>query len=341
MASNSGNNVSAYYSRIASQLYNTLGSILIGIGSVGAVLSCIIFARKTMRKNPGSIYFIAYNAANLLVMLLSLLPPVIAFLTKFDLTVYSLPFCKIVFYLRLALPALSRYYLVLASIDRTLVTSSNAMTRQRSNHRLAYWSIVGVTFINLVFHVHVFVGVNIYQIYPGYYLCYYQAGNYRTFVAYSNLLISGIAPWFLLSVFAVLTLKNLNRIHITPVIAVTSPTNPHRSKDRQRAIILLSEILIYIMFSSATPVYGTYQQITQYNIKSVQQTAIETFVLQVVFLLTFVSPATSFYVNLVVSKTFRQKTTELLCKRRQHRSIHDSQSQNPTATAMDKRITIK
>jgi hypothetical protein len=215
------------------------------------------------------------------------------------------------------------------------------MTRQRSNHRLAYWSIAGVTFITVVFHVHVFVGVNIYQIYPGYYLCYYQAGNYRTFVAYSNLIIDGIAPWFLLSVFAVLTMKNLHRVHIQPLIAGPTPTNPHRSKDRQLAIMLLSEIVTYIIFSSATPVYGIYQQITQYEIKSVDQTAIETFVLHVVFLLTFVNPATSFYVNLVVSKTFRQKTIELFCKQRQHRSIHDSQSQNPIGTAIGKRGAIK
>ncbi len=308
---------------------------------MGAVLSCIIFARKTMRKNPGSIYFIAYNAANLFVMLLSLLPPVIAFITKFDLTVYSVPYCKIVFYLRLVLPVLSQYYLVLASIDRTLVTSSNALIRQRSNHRLAYWSIAAVTFIAVIFFVHLLVGVSIYQIYPGYYLCYYQAGNYRTFTAYSNLIIDGIAPWFLLSVFAVLTMKNLHRIHITPVLAVSSPANPHRSKDRQLAIILLSEIVIYIIFSSATPVYGIYQQITQYERKSVVQQAIETFVLEVVFLLKFVNPSTSFYVNLVVSKTFRQKTSELFCKQRQHRSIHDSQTQNATGTAIDKRTTIK
>jgi hypothetical protein len=215
------------------------------------------------------------------------------------------------------------------------------MTRQRSNHRLAYRSIAGVTLITVIFFVHLLVGVDISEIYPGYYLCYYQAGHYQTFVAYSNLIIDGIAPWFLLSVFAVLTMRNLHRIHIAPVIAVSSTTNPHRSKDRQLAIMLLSEIVTYIIFSSATPVYGIYQQVTQYYIKNVEQTAIETFVLHVVFLLTFVNPATSFYVNLLVSKTFRQKTTELFCKQRHHRSINDSQSQNPTATAVGKRGNIK
>ena len=317
MSSTSDNGLSAYYARVTVLLCSTMGCIFVGIGSVGAVLCCIVFSRKTMRKNPGSIYFIAYNVANLFVMTLSLLPVIVS-ITTFDLTVYSKTYCKIDFYLRLALPVLSRYYLVLASIDRTLVTSSSALIRQRSSHRLAYWSIAGVTFITLIFHVHVFVGVDIYQIYPGYYLCYYQAGNYRTFTAYSNLIINGIGPWFLLSVFAILTLKNLHRIHIQPVNADPTATNTHRSKDRQLAIILLSEILIYIIFSSATPVYGIYQQITQYQIKSVQQKATESFVLNVVFLLTFVSPATSFYVNLLVSKTFRRKTAELFCKQHRH-----------------------
>jgi len=221
------------------------------------------------------------------------------------------------------------------------VTSSNALTRQRSSHRLAYRSIAGVTFITVIFFVHLLVGVDIFEIYPGLYLCYYQAGNYQTFTDYSNLIIDGIAPWFLLSVFAVLTMKNLHRIHITPVIAVSSTTNPHQSKDRQLAIMLLAEIVTYIIFSSATPVYGIYQQITQYYIKSVERTAIETFVLTTVFLSTFVNPATSFYVNLLVSKTFRQKTTELFCKQRQHRLIHVSQSQNPAVPVLANRATVQ
>jgi len=221
------------------------------------------------------------------------------------------------------------------------VTSSNATTRQRSNHRLAYGSIATVTFITFIFFIHLFVGVDITEIYPGYYICYYQAGNYRTFVAYSNLLITGIGPWFLLSVFAVLTLKNLHRVRIQPLNADPTTTNPHRSKDRQLAIMLLSEIVTYIIFSSATPVYGIYQQITQYYIKSVERTAIETFVLTTVFLSTFVNPATSFYVNLLVSKTFRQKTTELFCKQRQHRLIHVSQSQNPAVPVLANRATVQ
>jgi hypothetical protein len=136
-------------------------------------------------------------------------------------------------------------------------------------------------------------------------------------------------------------MRNLHRIHIQPLNTDPTAMNPHRSKDRQLAIMLLAEIVTYVIFSSATPVYGIYQQITQYYIKSVERTAIETFVLTVVFLLTFVNPATSFYVNMLVSKTFRQKTIELFCKHRQHRLIHVSQSQNPAVSVLAKRATVQ
>jgi cytochrome c-type biogenesis protein CcmH/NrfF len=105
--------------------------------------------------------------------------------------------------------------------------------------------------------------------------------------------------------------------------------------------MLLSEIVTYIIFSSATPLYTIYQQITQYESKNVVRQAVEAFVLEVFFLSRFVNPAASFYVNFLVSKTFRQKTTELFCNQCQHRSINDSQRQNPTGTAIGKRTTIQ
>ena len=75
--------------------------------------------------------------------------------------------------------------------------------------------------------------------------------------------------------------------------------------------------------------------------KNIEQDEIESFLLKFFFLLTFVNPATCFYVNLMVSKTFRQKTRELLCMRWQHRLNHNSQSQNPVESVAVKRLPIK
>jgi hypothetical protein len=183
----------------------------------------------------------------------------------------------------------------------------------------------------------VLVGVDIVQLYSDYYQCYYEPGNYGIFIAYSNLLIAGIAPWLLLNVL----LKNLHRVGIQPV-NVSIAINSHRSKDRQLTIMLLSEILIYIICISPTPIFNIYQQITQYETKNAQQQAVEQFLLTAFFILTFINPASNFYVNLIVSKTFCQKTIELLCKQqRQHHFTHRRQSQKPTTVGIANLPTIQ
>jgi hypothetical protein len=339
MTSTAADDVSAYYLRTQHQLNIILSSILVGIGSVSAVLSCIVFAQKTMRQNPGSIYFIAYNLSSLLLLFVALFPLLLSNIVSYNLFSYNVPYCKLYFYGTIMVPMLSRYYLVLASVDRVLVTSSNALTRQRSTHRLAYWSIAGVTLIILLFSIHLLVRVNIYELYPAYYTCYYQPGSYRVFVTYSNLVLAGLVPWLLLSVFAILTLRNLHRIRIQPVNAVSAATNTRRSKDRQFAVILLVEIIIFFLFSAATFIFGIYLQITQYQTENSQQRAIEQFLQNLFYVLSFVPGATTFYVNLAVSKAFRQKTTEVLFKLCQHRPMHGDRRQHITGAVITNRQT--
>jgi hypothetical protein len=330
MTSTTSNNLSAYYTRTASQLYVILGTILMGIGSVGTVLCCIVFAQKTMRKNPVAIYFIAFNVANLFILLLALLPSVLLNITHFDPSVYNVPYCKIEYYFRFICPALSRYYLVLAAIDRTAVTSPNALTRQQSTLRLAYRSIAGVTSVVLLYFIHLLVGVNIYQLSPGYFLCYYQPGDYTSFIVYSTIVVNNFFPSLLLSVFAMLTLKNLRRVRIQPLNTALTGLHTYRSKDRQLAVMLLLEIIIYILFSSMSFGLSIYQQITQYQTKSVQQKLLEQFLQSVFYIFTFVTPATNFYLNVAVSKVFRQKAIQLLFKICQHRPIEGGTRQAAT-----------
>jgi hypothetical protein len=136
MASTDGDDFITYYARIENYLYGILGSSLLCTGSVGNVLSCVVFRQKSMRQNPGSIYFITFNIANLLTLSVYLLPMMLANFHTAS-SPYSVVYCKIQYYVKIVSIVLPLYYLVLTSIDRTLVTSSNASTWQRSSHRLA------------------------------------------------------------------------------------------------------------------------------------------------------------------------------------------------------------
>jgi len=96
-----------------------------------------LYSKKNLRKNPCSIYFIAYNLANVTYVYSSLLGLTLDIGYKIDFNGYNLSICRLYLCIVLLSNCLSPFYLILASIDRISVTSLNALTRQRSTRRLA------------------------------------------------------------------------------------------------------------------------------------------------------------------------------------------------------------
>ena len=308
------------YSAIQTQFYTIAGPVLIALGIVGAILNCCTFTQKSLRQSPCAVYFIAYSIANFLSVLFGLLPPVLLYSVNIDPSSYNEIYCKIRFYMSIVPPILSPIYLLLASTDRTFVTSRNARTRQRSTHRLAYWSIAVATVTALLFYIHILIRVHIIEFFPGFSFCYYDDSAYGTFFVYSALLIGLLLP-FLMSIFAVLTLKNIRKVHIHPIVNIRTGISNQISKDRQLAIMLLSEIFIYMLFTIIQPIVSLYSQITKSQTKTTQQQSLEYFLAGVAFLLSYIPVSINFYINLIVSKTFRRNITKMLLKMRVFRPV--------------------
>ncbi len=90
---------------------------------------------------------------------------------------------------------------------------------------------------------------------------------------------------------------------------------PINSKDRQLVLILLTEISVYMIFSWMESIYLMYQQVTQYNTKSLIQREIELFISNVSGFSYYITFCIGFYTNLLVSKTFRIEVKKLFfCK---------------------------
>ena len=140
-------------------------------GTFSCILSLAVFARKNLRNNPCSIYLIAVNIANLLLIYTSILSSTLVF--GFDLTQLfsSLVFCGFYFYTTVLFDVLSPFYLILASIDRILITSPNAVTRRKSTRRLAYISIAAVTIFWVCAHSYNLIVPQLIEVAPGYFNC--------------------------------------------------------------------------------------------------------------------------------------------------------------------------
>jgi hypothetical protein len=153
---------------------------------------------------------------------------------------------------------LSSSYLVLASIDRMLVTSANIRTKQRSTRRVACLSIISVTVFWILFHSHILYSANILKVAPNSSVCFFPSGIHLVLHSYYSLTVKACLIPLSMIVFGLLALKNIRKVGFSTVAPVltTSGTilrnhlKSSRSKDRQFCLMLCSLILVVISFSA-------------------------------------------------------------------------------------------
>jgi hypothetical protein len=301
-------------------LFKVCGPILILIGTIGCVLNLNVFTQKNLRKNPSSIYFIAFNLANLIYIYSSLLGFTLEVGYQIDPRLYNLPICRLGNYIETLFAYLSPFYLILAAIDRTLITSPNALTRQKSTRRLAYICLGSGTLFWVLFYSHVLILSNIIRIGPNIFLCFFEQGVYLAFLSYYSIMEEIVA----LSLMIFFGLWSIKNIRTTGRITATNDLSVPRigglrgnlqlisSKDRQMVLMLFMDITIYALFSCVYGIYLIYEQITQNDVKSDDRIQIERNVEYICLYIAGIPFCTSCYTNLIASKTFRNEVKKIL-----------------------------
>ncbi|CAF4204833.1 unnamed protein product, partial [Adineta steineri] len=183
-------------------LYKIGGPILISVGTVSCIINLTVFSKKTLRKNPCSIYLIACNVTNFLLIYTSILIATLGTGYSIDPSAHN-----------------SISYLILAAFDRILVTSRNALTRQHSTSRLAYICICIITLFWLIFHSHALIFTTIIETAPGVAICYFQPGFYLSLISYYSLIIKALLILILMVILGLWTVKNVRSMnHVTAVV---------------------------------------------------------------------------------------------------------------------------
>lgn len=300
-------------------LFRIGGPILIILGSFSCIFSLLIFTQKTLRKNPCSIYFIALYIINFLYIYSSLLTLTLQIGYNIDASTSNLIYCRFRLYIAVVLNCLNAYLLILAAIDRILVTSSNALIRRRSTRLLAYKCIIiGILFF-MIFLSHLLIFVNIQEI-DGLntYFCYYQMGWYLTFMSYYSLFKETIAPLLMITfgLWSVNNIRNVRRIINVGLSTVNENTRQrglslNSSRDRQFLILIIKDVMIYILFTFIMPISLIYDQVTQYQIKNVIEIQQGNLLRNVAIFSVHIPFCIGFYTNLIVSKTFRHETKNI------------------------------
>ncbi len=298
---------------IQQNLYRFGGPLLLLVGTISCILNLMVFTKDTLRKNPCTICLIGVNITNFWFLYLDLLFIILASGYDINLSSKNIAFCRFSFYVGFILACLESSYLILASIDRTLVTSPNAGTRKLSTRRFITISMISLGIFWTLFHIHALIFTQILQYGSNYFVCYYQPGVYTTFITFYSLVINGVLPPALMALFGCWTVKNVSRIHrvrhdsraTNTTVVVVGRANTLRSKDQQLIRMLFVEILTYVICKCPVAIFYIYQQITQSRGKNIEEGLIEQSILQLLYFLYFTESAISCYSNILVSKTFR------------------------------------
>ena len=298
---------------IGKNFYRIGGPILMVLGSVSCILSLMVFMKKNLRQNPCSIYLIAVNISSLLLIFTSILFNTLETGYNINLNANNLSFCSFRFYVMFIFDILSPSYLILASVDRCLVTSPNAAIRRRSTRRLAFVCIFAITLFWLLFHIHLFFFTKLFQFESGSSFCYFQPGIYTTFIGIYSLVIKNILIPMLMLIFGLWTLKHIRIVTHVADISFLSATNTvtirhipnRRSKDRQLIRILLIDIIVFILFNLLVCIVLMYQQFNPNHSSNPLAAQIQNLLFQVGVFSTYIPFCIGCYTNALASKTFR------------------------------------
>ncbi|CAF0954329.1 unnamed protein product [Adineta ricciae] len=207
---------------VQQNLFKIGGPILIFLGVVSNLLSLTVFIQKNFRKNPCSIYFMAFNVSNLILIYGSLLPPVLEIGYNINHTAFNLGLCRLRLYVAFVFNCLCPSYLILASIDRVIMSSANANVRKYSTQRHAYILSISNAVSWSVSLIHVAIFSTIIELNSVGFLCYLQPGSYTIAVTIGSLAKEIITPtsMFILGLW---TIKNVRRTRQ----AVVSPSGSY------------------------------------------------------------------------------------------------------------------
>ncbi|CAF0974765.1 unnamed protein product [Rotaria sp. Silwood1] len=294
-------------------LHRYITWILFLLGNIGNILTGVIFFKKSWKKNVCVFYFLNCLLVNFAYINTTMVGSSFTFGFQIHSESSNVVLCKILYYVSYLLSVLLPNILILASIDRLLISSKNIDTRLYSSKRLAYFSISVSTIFWIIFYIHVLIKIDVQKIYPSGFVCYYDtSGFYFEFISYSTLIIAvGLA--FVLIILSILAFKNVRQLQTIPRQQRNQFRIMHK-KDFQLLCCLYIHDIVYIIFNVFVAIYYVYVATTKHHIRTPFHQTIDNFLSGFGTFIHHIPYCASFFIFISVSKAFRQEIKRLFYK---------------------------
>ena len=146
---------------ISSRISQIFPIILLIAGTFGHICNIFIFSKRSQRTNPISVYFLSGTIVNLIVIYAGVLMRYLQDNNNVDPVNNNIIVCRIRSFLQYLSLSLSNWYILLATIDRYLISSEDNNRRQLSTIKNAYRTIGFVTITSMLLYCHILILYNI------------------------------------------------------------------------------------------------------------------------------------------------------------------------------------
>jgi len=271
-------------------------------GTIGNILSLLIFTRRTLLRSSCTLYLIADSINNILVIYTSLLTRLLATGYNDNISLISDSLCKLRAYLSITLLALSPYFFTLACFDRYCSSSRSATRRSCSNKKVAKRLIIAAIILAFVLYVHLPI---FYALNASGTSCSAQSSAYNIFYKIFYLIIYCILPPSCMGSLCILTLKNVREQAQRIQPGFGTGNESLRRMDRQMVIMLFSQVLTQLLCVLPHAIISLLALCINTT------TTIYVFFNDIFILPLYVSYTTSFYVFTLSSRIYRQELMKI------------------------------
>ncbi|CAF1089011.1 unnamed protein product [Adineta ricciae] len=276
------------------------------LGNVGSILMCIVFTQPTYRNSPCAMFFLSASVSQFFTYNFALFTRMLHFGYAILTLNSNLWYCKLRFYLFYIFVAVPRYYIILASIDRYFASSDIALRRRWSSQKIA----LRLIFANVIFWSVIYTQIIVfYEIGSG--ICTFRSGHYAIFFTIYIAFDSGVLPILLMLIFGLLTVRNVRqtKARISTNVGQSSRMS---KKDVQLHRMLANQIILFVILNMPNPIYLIYSSFTVNMSKSALQSAAETFVSNMTYLLIYLGFSLTFTNFMISSDIFRREFAQIL-----------------------------
>ena len=313
-----------WFDRVSKEMNRYLPLIIFIFGVIGNILNIFVLSQRNLRSNACGWLFLMASIANLISILFGLITRILLGWTT-DPTETISWICKLRTFTVFSSRTIGFWLLAFATIDRWLLSSTEANRRKRSTLKNAYYRRIIIVIMSICLYAQMVVCYEANLI--GTPLkCYSKnlACRYSTDLVYA--LVTILSPLSVMFLFGLLTILNIQQSHqrtrrvihdrlihnLTLSSTDTTLRQQQKKTDRYLLFMLFSQTILLALFTIPQAIYRIYSTVIDQNVL-LTRSSLESFIYNFVLLLSFIANGMPFYIyTLCGGKLFRKALFDLL-----------------------------